>query len=103
MEDGTFIIIVILAAATVAAVLIFRKAELNSRIEPNAAGVSESIVPSEGVRAVVSKTLRPIGVIEIAGRPFEATSEGEFLEPGTEVTVIGRLSGRALVRKEKEQ
>ena len=103
MEDGTFIIIVILAAAVVSAVLIFRKAELSSKIDPNSAGLTESSIPAEGARAVVSKTLRPIGVIEIAGKPFEATSEGEFLEPGIEVTVIGRLSGRALVRKAKEQ
>lgn len=103
MDDGAFIIIVILVAAAAAAVLIFRRAELSSKIEPKPAGATESGIPAEGDRAVVSKTLRPIGVIDIKGRPFEATSEGEFIEPGTEVIVIGRLSGRALVRKAKGQ
>lgn len=102
MEDGTFIIIAILAAAAVTAFLIFRRAELSSKIEPRAAA-SESSIPAEGDRAVVSKTLRPIGIIEISGKPYEATSEGEFIEPGAEVTVIGRLSGRALVRRAKGQ
>jgi len=103
LDDGAFIIIAILAAATVSAVLIFKRAELSSKIEPKPAGASETGIPAEGDKAVVSKTLRPIGVIDVAGRPFEATSEGEFIEPGTEVTVIGRLGGRALVRKAKGQ
>lgn len=103
MDDGAFIIIAILAAAIVAAVLIFRRAELSSKIEPKPAGASESSIPAEGDRAVVSKTLRPIGIINIEGRPFEATSEGEFIEPGTEVIVIGRLGGRAMVRRAKGQ
>lgn len=102
MEDGTFIIIAILAAAAVAAVLIFRRAELSSKIEPKAT-TPETSLPAEGDTAVVSKTLRPIGVIEISGKPYEATSEGEFIEPGAEVAVIGRLGGRALVRRAKGQ
>lgn len=101
MNDGALIIIAILAAAAVSAILIFRRAQLSSKIEPKAAGASQTDLPAEGHRAVVSKTLRPIGVIDIDGKPYEATSEGEFIEPGAEVAVIGRLGGRALVRRAK--
>lgn len=64
---------------------------------PAKAGTGVSL-PAEGTSAVVSKTLRPVGVIEVGSVPYEAISEGEFIEPGTEVVVMGHLGQRVLVR-----
>lgn len=46
--------------------------------------------PELGTEAVALTTLRPAGRVEIATRPFDAQTSGEFVEPGSHVRVIGR-------------
>ncbi len=99
MEAGSILLIAICIALVVIAVIVFRKATLSSRIEAGSAISHEAALPKAGTKATVSKTLRPVGVIFVENIPYEATSEGEFIEPGTEVIIIGMLAGRALVRK----
>jgi len=99
MEAGSVLLIAICIAIVVTAVVVFRKATLSSRIETGNAISHEAGLLKAGTRETVSKTLRPVGVIDVENTPYEASSEGEFIEPGTEVIVIGRLAGRALVRK----
>lgn len=99
MEAGSVLLIAICIVIVVIAVIVFRKATLSSKIETGNAISHEAGLPKAGTMATVSKTLRPVGVIFVENTPYEATSEGEFIEPGIEVIIIGRLAGRALVRK----
>lgn len=99
MEAGSILLISICFVLVVIAVVVFRKITLSSKIETGNAIFHEAGIPKAGTRATVSKTLRPVGVIDVENVPYEAMSEGEFIEPGTEVVVIGKLAGRALVRK----
>jgi membrane-bound serine protease (ClpP class) len=43
--------------------------------------------------------LRPVGIADIAGERVEVTTEGEYLEPGTLVTVVRAESLRLVVRR----
>jgi len=101
MDSGSILLISICAAIVLVAVAVFRKLVLSSKIDTADALSHQASSLKAGTKAVVSKTLRPVGVINVESTPYEATSEGEFIEPGTEVVVIGRLAGRALVRKDK--
>lgn len=99
MDAGSALLIAICISIVVIVVIVFRKITLSSRIETGSAISHEAALPMAGTKATVSKTLRPVGVILVENTPYEATSEGEFIEPGAAVTVIGKLAGRALVRK----
>lgn len=99
MDIGTALLISVCAAGIVIAIAVARKAVLSSRIEPDGGISGGSLPPEAGTKAIVSKTLRPIGVIAVEGVPYEAASEGEFVEPGAEVIVIGNTGPRALVRR----
>lgn len=99
---GLFLIALSIAVLLGLAIVIFKGSTLSTRI-------STELAPSDrvddlitGTEAVVSKTLRPVGTIEHDSIPFDATSEGEFIEAGTRVVVIGRLGKSVLVRRQKQ-
>lgn len=55
--------------------------------------VLEGIEPPPAGRAL--SDLRPHGTVEVAGRSYAATVEGEFVAAGAAVAIVGR-SGRTL-------
>jgi membrane-bound serine protease (ClpP class) len=52
-----------------------------------------------GATGVVTSTLRPAGKAEIDGDIVVVESDGEFLEPGTPVTVVSATGNRIVVRR----
>lgn len=50
-----------------------------------------------GAKGVVASSLRPVGVVLIAGRQVTVVTEGEFLEPGTDVIVTEIVGERIVV------
>ncbi|MFH1533119.1 MAG: NfeD family protein [Pseudomonadota bacterium] len=55
-----------------------------------------------GRTGVVSKPLRPSGIVEIDGGPYDVVSEGEFIGQGASVVVI-RISTNSLVVKKTQE
>jgi membrane-bound serine protease (ClpP class) len=55
-----------------------------------------------GREATVLTDLRPVGTIQIGDRRFDARAEGQFLERGTAVRVIGADSAQLVVERQKE-
>jgi len=55
-----------------------------------------------GRRGVVVKPLRPSGIAEVDGDPYDVVSEGQFIDQGAAVTVI-RISTNSLVVEETEE
>lgn len=95
---GIVIFITALAALAWLALIAFRSATLTAKLDLYRN--HQTGMPALGTEAIVVKTLRPSGTVRIANMPYDATSEGEFLSPGTEVVVIGS-KGRILLVREK--
>ncbi|RME75879.1 MAG: hypothetical protein D6776_02320, partial [Planctomycetota bacterium] len=51
-----------------------------------------------GRRGRARTALRPAGKVEIAGEPVDAVTEGDWIEAGAEIEVIGTDANRVLVR-----
>lgn len=56
-----------------------------------------------GKEGVSTTPLRPAGIIEIDGEPYDAVSEGSFIPQGVPVRVVKVESTRIVVRQSKEQ
>lgn len=56
-----------------------------------------------GKQGVATTPLRPAGIIEIDGEPYDAVSEGSFIPQGVPVRVVKVESTRIVVRPSKEQ
>lgn len=97
----------VLSAGTIVAIQSLPVMALRTGLADAAAidGTSAGAVETEAAALVgragtVRTLLRPGGQVEIAGRPYGAVSEnGEFLQPGDGVTVIGARFGELVVRK----
>ena len=104
MNEGYLGIILLIASVAVLiwlGIAVFRGSTLTARIgSGDGPGRPENVL-SEGTEAVVSKTLRPAGTIECDSVPYDATSEGEFIEAGAKVVVIGRSGKSVMVRRIK--
>ncbi len=59
----------------------------------------EHLLGKEGVTKTI---LRPAGVVEIEGRPYDVVSRGEFIEKGTKVVVDVVQGSTIIVRQRKE-
>ncbi|HNV35233.1 MAG TPA: NfeD family protein [Bacillota bacterium] len=104
MDSGSTGLVILLAATGVLVwlgVAVVRGSLLRTRMDPSVRTGTRAPMPAEGTSAVVSKTLRPVGVIDVGSEPYEAISEGEFIEPGTEVVVMGHIGQRVLVRRKR--
>lgn len=96
---GIVVLIAALAALAWLALITFRSVTLTAKLDPYKD--RQTGMPALGSEAIVVKTLRPFGTVRIANMLYDATSEGEFLSPGTEVVVIGS-KGRTLLVREKD-
>ncbi|WP_408956285.1 NfeD family protein [Natroniella sp. ANB-PHB2] len=56
-----------------------------------------------GQRGTVLTPLRPAGTIEVTGKRFDVVSQGEFIEPETEVEIIEVLGSKIVVKSTKEE
>ncbi len=63
------------------------------------AAVDEGARSLMGKQGIAATTLRPAGMAEIEGRRVDCVSEGEYLELGTPITVIGLDGNRVVVRR----
>ncbi|MCY2930516.1 MAG: hypothetical protein NTV86_13655 [Planctomycetota bacterium] len=100
----------VVGAIVLAAMLMryFEKVPLaNKLLLPEAAGASGVPVPEgspvlrirEGDRGVVAGMCRPVGVVRFGNDLFDAMTEGEPLDPGTNVRVIRCEGNRLVVEK----
>jgi membrane-bound ClpP family serine protease len=97
----------VLSAGTIVAIQSLPAMALRTGLADAAAidGTSAGAVEAEaatlvGKPGIVRTLLRPGGQVEVAGRPYGAVSEnGEFLQPGDAVTVVGARFGELVVRK----
>ena len=64
-------------------------------------GADPSELPQPGESGEAVTTLRPAGKILVAGKYYEAVSDGEFIEKGAQVSVL-RLDGSVIVVGVKE-
>jgi membrane-bound serine protease (ClpP class) len=72
---------------------------LDTDQEGSIAGLERSQLPVEGALGESSTPLKPGGKIEIAGRFYDALSEGDFIEQGQKVVVIKIEGSRIIVAK----
>ena len=54
-----------------------------------------------GKTGIAKSMLRPVGIVEIEGKRWDAITEGEFISPGTKVRVEG-VRGNTIVVKSEE-
>lgn len=74
--------------------------QLGRQLYAQALGEEPMIAPPLdwiGKRGQVATALRPVGVAVIEGRSFTVITEGDFLEPGTEVQITAIEGERVLV------
>lgn len=103
----SLIAVSVLSAGTIIAIQSLPAMALRTGLADAASidGTSAGAVEAEaatliGQAGTVRTLLRPGGQVEIAGRPYGAVSEnGEFLQPGDAVTVVGARFGELVVRK----
>jgi len=69
--------------------------------EGSASARLETVAP-EGALGVALTVLRPVGKIQIGEQVLGAVAEGEFVEPGDAVVVIGRRGSEAIVARRPE-
>jgi membrane protein implicated in regulation of membrane protease activity len=79
---------IVLALATVSVVL--------TRLNLRAIGLKPARSPDVGVRGKVVRALEPRGYVRVGNELWPATTEGESLPPGREVTVR-RMDGLLLI------
>lgn len=100
----TILLVSILLAMIISAILItlFLKNGVNGRfVLNNKVGVKTgldakgSLKELEGSPAVVIKTLRPAGIIEINGSEYDAISKGDFINIGENV-IVEKVEGSKL-------
>ena len=106
MNDGSFgiiLLVVSVAALIWLGVAVFRGSTLTAKVGSGEGQGRPENALSEGTEAVVSKTLRPACTIEHDAVPYDATSEGEFIEAGAKVVVIGSSGKSVIVRRIKRQ
>jgi len=89
---------------------LFKKLNLWRRISLEETQVPEegyyssdrSLIDHIGKNGKATTVLRPSGGIEVDGKLFNAISEGEFIEVGEAVEVIGAKSSELVVRKKRK-
>ena len=101
---GSLVLSVLLS---ILVVWLFFKSRASRRlIQENQITGDSSDVPSLthllGRTGIVSKPLRPSGIAEIDGEPYDVVSEGEFIGQGAAVIVI-RISTNSLVVEKTQQ
>lgn len=69
--------------------------------EGSASARLETVAP-EGALGVALTVLRPVGKIQIGEQVLSAVADGEFVEPGDAVVVIGRRGSEAIVAHRPE-
>ncbi len=67
--------------------------------EPSGDNSAENLVGTSGVAVT---PLHPIGIVEIGERRCSVVTGGEYIEAGTEVTVIAVYGSRIVVRDARE-
>lgn len=77
---------------------LWKKVALSSTLSTSKGYVSsvKDLSKYEGKEGVAVTVLRPVGKIKIEGTLIEATTEGDFIQPGTTVTVV-RIEGNHVV------
>lgn len=100
---GVFLLVASVVALIWLGVAVFRGSTLTARIGSGEGRGRPENALTEGTQAVVSKTLRPAGTIEYDSVPYDAISEGEFIEAGAKVVVIGKSGKSVMVRRVKGQ
>lgn len=75
----------------------FGRAMMNSGATAKTAPLPEANAALLGQKGETVTTLSPGGLVEIAGRSYEATSRDGLLTKGTRVTVVGREDFRLVV------
>ncbi len=86
-----------IALVIAAAVYLMRRIELNNALDSSEGYVSSPSYESKvGNRGVALTVLRPGGMVEVDGRRLDARAQGEFIEQGAEIEVIG-VDGAQLV------
>ncbi len=99
--------LVISAIISVLMIWLFFKSRASRRLimEKQIEGDS-SVVPSltwlMDRPGVVTKPLRPAGIAEIDGDPYDVISEGEFIDQGVAVVVIGISTNSIVVERQRE-
>lgn len=92
------IILIILLAKYLPKSSVFNKLVLSDSEKAENGYVSVSEEPSLlGKTGVAITILRPVGIAEIDGKRVEVVSDGEFIQPGTEIKVIKVEGMRVLV------
>jgi membrane-bound serine protease (ClpP class) len=68
--------------------------------QPSAEGYVSARARSEliGKTGIAASELRPVGVAEIMGERVDVTTEGDFVSPGTPITVVHAEGMRLVVR-----
>lgn len=77
-----------------------RRLQLEDKILGDSSSVP-SLVHLVGRRGVVTKPLRPSGIAELDGEPYDVVSEGQFIDQGAAVVVV-RISTNSIVVETSE-
>ncbi len=78
----------------------WRKLALAEKIESRSQDAPENAI-KVGERGVSVGRLAPMGMVEIGGRTWEAKTTGTFIDPHTEVEVVGFENFNVVVRVAK--
>ena len=100
---GTVVILVILVLSVIATVVSLRaKTWQRFSLKQEIRSSSMPVIPAEelqvGDRGVTLSRLSPMGKVEIGGRSFESKSLGTYVDPRTEVEVVGFENASVIVK-----
>lgn len=100
---GFVTLVVVVALSLVATVLSLRaktwqRLALNDKIESQSS-VKPDVQVQIGDKGVALSRLSPMGKVKIAGREYEAKSDGTYIDQRSEVEVVGFENFAVLVKK----
>lgn len=100
---GFVTLVVVVALSLVATVLSLRaktwqRLALNDKIESQS-GVKPDVQVQIGDKGIALSRLSPMGKVKIAGREYEAKSDGTYIDQRSEVEVVGFENFAVLVKK----
>jgi membrane-bound serine protease (ClpP class) len=75
---------------------------LDTTLEQSHADSKESLGANPGDLGIAQSFLRPSGKIKIGGKKFDAITQGEFIEKGTEIEIF-KIDGNRIIVRDKNQ
>ena len=100
---AALLIITVLVMYVLPKTALFRRfalAEAVGRDSGQEAAQAEALAEQEaGALGKAISPLRPSGTVELSGKRFDAVTEGDFIDAGCEVQVVGKRNFQLIVRK----